>query len=84
LPQIDSITGVKATVGQLIEDVYANRLHPKTAAGMASLINTMLRVLTAADLEQKVNQLEKQVEKLAGTGAPDGVNDAMGDQDAEA
>ena len=68
LPQIDSITGVKAALGQMIEDVYANRLHPRTAAGLAPLINTMLRALSSADLEHRVKQLEKQLEELSEAG----------------
>src|SRR5260370_42006553 len=43
LPPINTITGVKDALAQMIGDVYANRLHPRTAAGLAPRINTVLR-----------------------------------------
>jgi len=49
LPSVDTIEGVKQAVAQMIGDVYSKRLLPRTAAGLAPLINTMLRVLSASD-----------------------------------
>ncbi len=67
LPQIDSISAVKVAVAQMIDDVYAKRLHPRTAAGLAPLFNTMLRLLSAEETERRVKELEKQVEELTGS-----------------
>ena len=67
LPQIDSISAVRTAVAQMIDDVYAKRLHPRTAAGLAPLFNTMLRILSAEEMERKVKELQKQVDELAGS-----------------
>jgi hypothetical protein len=66
LPALDTVTGVKDAIAQMIVDVHANRLHPRTAAGIAPLLNALLRALGAADLEQRIKQLEKSIEELNG------------------
>ena len=66
LPALDTVTGVKDAIAQMIVDVHANRLHPRTAAGIAPLLNALLRALGAADLEQRIKQLEKSIEELSG------------------
>jgi hypothetical protein len=66
LPALDTITGVKDAIAQMIVDVHANRLHPRTAAGIAPLFNALLRALGAADLEQRINELEKNIKELNG------------------
>jgi hypothetical protein len=53
LPLLDSIEGVGAAIGQMIVDVHESRLDSRTAAGVAPLLNTLLRALGAAELEQK-------------------------------
>ena len=76
LPSVDTIEGVKQAVAQMIGDVYSKRLPPRTAAGLAPLINTMLRVLSAADLEQRVKQLEEQLGDLTSESvATDGIGE---------
>jgi hypothetical protein len=64
LPPLDTITGVRTAIGQMIVDVHERRLDPRTAAGVAPLLNTLLRALGAADLEQRIKNLEKQIEGL--------------------
>src|SRR6266550_1468630 len=49
LPSMETITGVKDAVVQMIRDVYSKRLHPRTAAGVAPLLNTLLRALGESD-----------------------------------
>jgi hypothetical protein len=36
---------IRDTVAQLISDVYAGKLHPRIAAGLAPLMHLQLRVL---------------------------------------
>jgi hypothetical protein len=73
LPAMDTVSGMKDAVLQTIEDVHANRLSPKTAAGLAAMFNTLLRMQGQSDLEQRIKRLEKQVIKNSGavsTGLP--------------
>jgi uncharacterized protein DUF5763 len=65
LPPLKDAAAIKQAVAQIIEDVYAKRLSAKTAAGMAPLINTLLRTIQTQDLEDKVNALEQQLLKLS-------------------
>jgi predicted polyphosphate/ATP-dependent NAD kinase len=67
----------------MIEDVYANRLHPKTAAGLTPLFNTMLRALSAEDTEGRVRQMEKKLQDLLGGGATDGGNGTAREPEAK-
>ena len=46
-------------VEKLIADVYAGRLHPRVAAGLAPLLNLQLRTVEATDLERRLEQVEK-------------------------
>src|SRR5437879_4655210 len=59
LPPIDTITGVKDALAQMIGEVHANRLDPKKAAGLAALLNALVRVLATGELEQKFKQMAK-------------------------
>jgi Family of unknown function (DUF5763) len=72
LPPMDTITGVKDAVVQMIRDVYSRDLHPRTAAGVAPLLNTLLRALGESDHEQRIKQLEKQLSELS-EGVPTGL-----------
>lgn len=65
LPPLKDAAAIKQAIAQIIEDVYAKRLSAKTAAGMAPLINTLLRTIETRDLEDKVNALEQQLLKLS-------------------
>jgi hypothetical protein len=50
---------VRETVGRLIADVYAGKLHPRIAAGLAPLMNLQLRTIETADLQQRLVRVEK-------------------------
>jgi Family of unknown function (DUF5763) len=67
LPPLDSINGVTTAIGQMIVDVHERRLDPRTAAGVAPLLNTLLRALGASELEKRMEKLENQLETLAAT-----------------
>jgi hypothetical protein len=64
LPDLESVTALRDTVKRLISDVYAGKLHPRTAAGLAPLLTLQLRVIEKTDFEQRVAKLEKQLNKL--------------------
>ena len=77
LPTLDNALAVRDTVARLIADVYAGRLHPRIAAGLAPLLNLQLRAIEMtefADLERRLAQLEKAMPKPAG--GSDGRKDA--------
>jgi hypothetical protein len=58
MPAIDTIVGIQQFISQLARDVYAQRLAPRTAAGIAPLLNTMLRTFDPSDVEKRLQQLE--------------------------
>ena len=59
LPKLDKVSAVQDAVEKLIADVYAGRLHPRVAAGLAPLLNLQLRTVEATDLERRLEQVEK-------------------------
>ncbi len=59
LPKLDKVIAVQDAVEQLITDVYAGKLHPRIAAGLAPLLNLQLRALEATDLERRIAKVEK-------------------------
>lgn len=74
LPTLDNALAVRDTVARLIADVYAGKLHPRIAAGLAPLLNLQLRAIETTSLEQRLAKLEKALAKLAG--GSDGRKDA--------
>jgi hypothetical protein len=66
LPSLDSAVAVRDTVARLITDVYAGKLHPRIAAGLAPLMNLQLRAIETADLEQRMVRIEKLLAKSEG------------------
>jgi len=45
---------VRDIVARLVADVYARKIHPKTAASLAQLLNLQLRAFGALDQAQKI------------------------------
>jgi hypothetical protein len=43
----------------LIADVYAGRIHPRIATGLAPLLNLQLRAIETSDLERRIAKVEK-------------------------
>ena len=52
-------SAIRDTVARLIADVYAGKLHPRIAAGLAPLMHLQLRVLEKTDLEKRLGRLER-------------------------
>jgi len=59
LPRLETAIAVRDAVAQLIVDVYAGKLHPRVAAGLAPLLNLQLRAIETTDLERRLAKLEK-------------------------
>jgi hypothetical protein len=63
LPALDSVVAVRDAVDRLITDVYAGKLHPKIAAGLAPLLQLQLRALDATETEGRLSRLERLITK---------------------
>jgi hypothetical protein len=53
LPVVVDEVAVRDTVARLVADVYAGKVHPKTAASLALLLNLQLRAFGALDEAEK-------------------------------
>jgi general stress protein YciG len=76
LPTLDNAIAVRDTVARLIADVYAGRIHPRIAAGLAPLLNLQLRAIETTSLELRLVQVEKGLDKANSTGRFDSRKDA--------
>lgn len=63
LPTLNTVLAVRETVSRLIADVYAGRIHPRIAAGLAPLLNLQMRAIETTDLERRLAELEKRMPK---------------------
>ena len=63
LPRLETATAVRDAVAQLIVDVYAGKLNPRVAAGLAPLLNLQMRAIETTDLERRLAKLEKLLAK---------------------
>jgi hypothetical protein len=52
---------VRDAVAQLVADVYAGKMNPRVASGLAPLLSLQLRVIETTDLEQRLVKVEKQL-----------------------
>ena len=59
LPTLDNALAVRDTVARLIADVYAGKIHPRIAAGLAPLLNLQMRAIETIDVERRLTKLEK-------------------------
>jgi hypothetical protein len=76
LPTLDNALAVRDAVARLVADVYAGRIHPRIATGLAPLMSLQLRAIEATNFERRVAELEKRVaeaeDKLDGHGGAPG------------
>jgi len=61
LPTLDNAIAVRDTVARLVADVYAGRLPPRIAAGLAPLMSLQLRAIETTNIEQRLTKLEKRL-----------------------
>jgi hypothetical protein len=70
LPTLDNAFAVRDTVARLIADVYAGKINPRIASGLAPLLNLQLRAIEITDMERRVanleNKLSEEAEKKGG------------------
>jgi hypothetical protein len=66
LPTLDNALAVRETVARLIADVYAGKIHPRIATGLAPLLSLQLRAIETTDLARRIVLLEKDSAKRAG------------------
>ena len=69
LPALNSISDLKDAVGILIGEAYAKSLSIKTAAGLAPLFNTLFRILSGKEMEERLQRLEAEMEEMRSRGA---------------
>jgi len=72
LPQLDNANAVREAVARLIADVFAGRLHPRTAAGLAPLMNLQLRAIEQTSFQERLAKLERLVAKLVADDSAEG------------
>ena len=60
---MDNAIAVRDTVARWIADVYAGKLDPRIAAGLAPLMNLQLRAISITDLERRLADAEKRLNK---------------------
>jgi hypothetical protein len=65
LPTLDNAMAVRDTVARLIADVYAGKIQPRIASGLAPLLSLQLRAIDTTDIERRLAQLEKAMAKEA-------------------
>jgi len=63
LPKLETAIAVRDAVAQLIADLYAGRLQPRIASGLAPLLNLQLRAIETTDLEWRLTKVEKLLAK---------------------
>jgi hypothetical protein len=61
LPALEEATAVRAMIARLIAEVYAGKLNPRIASGLAPLLNLQLRAIEKSDLEQRLEKLERRL-----------------------
>ncbi len=80
LPKLDKVSAVRDAVEKLISEIYAGKLHPRVAAGLASLLNLQLRAVEVTDLERRLSEMEKVLAKAEQDGALKDHRDTRGRQ----
>jgi hypothetical protein len=61
LATLDNAHAVRDTVARLIEDVYAGKINPRIASGLAPLLNLQLRAIETTDLARRLANLENKL-----------------------
>jgi hypothetical protein len=77
LPTLDDALGVRDAVARLIAEVYAGKVHPRIAAGLAPLMNLQLRAIETTNLERRLARVEELLadkDELNGTGGAPGAD----------
>jgi hypothetical protein len=62
----ESVNDVRDLLAQATKGLIAGDISPRTATGLASLVNQLLRAIECTDLEKRIAELEKENEKQTG------------------
>jgi hypothetical protein len=65
LLKLETATAVRDVATRLIADVFAGKMNPRIAAGLAPLLNLQLRLIETSDLERRIAELEKRSAETA-------------------
>jgi hypothetical protein len=65
LPTLDNAIAVRETVARLIADVYAGKLNPRVAAGLAPLLSLQLRAIEITEITNKMERRLAALENLS-------------------
>jgi hypothetical protein len=71
LPRLDTVSALRDAVEKLIAEVYAGKIHPRVAAGLAPLLNLQLRAVMATDFDRRLARVEKLMAKTEARGRPE-------------
>jgi hypothetical protein len=63
LPKLDNAVGLRDTLARLMADVYAGKIDPRVAAGLAALISLQLRTIETVDFARRLENVEKLLAK---------------------
>ena len=63
LPTLDNALAVRDLVARLIADIYDGKTHPRIAAGLASLLNLLLRAIEITEIT-KIPELERRLAEM--------------------
>ena len=63
LPKLDQASAVQEAVDRLVADVYAGKVQPRVATGLASLLSLQLRAIETTNLERRIDKIERLLSK---------------------
>lgn len=78
------MSALRDVVEKLIAEVYAGKVPPRVAAGLAPLLNLQLRVVEATDLERRLVKVEKLLAQAEAEDGLKGYDEAPADDSAKA
>jgi hypothetical protein len=73
IPSLETATEIRKFLSQLMADVRKRVVDAKTASTLATLATSQLKAISAAELEQRVTELEKKVGDAGPTHAQTGL-----------
>lgn len=63
LPKLEKASAVQEAVDRLVADVYAGKVEPRVATGLASLLSLQLRAILTTNLERRLDEVERLLSK---------------------
>jgi hypothetical protein len=63
LPKLEKASAVQEAVDRLVADVYAGKVEPRVATGLASLLSLQLRAIETTNLERRIDKIERLLSK---------------------